>query len=64
MISLNKLFECFIQGIYSAKDMIEKDYRESGGQCHLMLAKGKFFNPMIGWAIAKNSPHTEAFNMG
>ena len=53
-----------MQVIGTAMDLIKKDYRDSGGQSHLALAKEKWSNTMWGWAVPKNSPYSEALNMG
>ena len=53
-----------MQVISSAIDIIEKDFFNSGRHCNLALAKDKWSNTMWGWAVAKNSPYIEAFNMG
>ena len=47
-----------------ATDLVEKDFRDSGGQCNLALGKEKWSNTMLGWAVPKRSQYTEALNIG
>jgi hypothetical protein len=54
-----------MQVISSATDIIEKDFHDSDGKhCNLAMAKDKWSNTIWGWAVPKNSPYTEALNMG
>ena len=46
------------------EDIFKKDFHDSGGQCNLAVAKHKLSNTMVGWAVPKKSPYTEALNMG
>ena len=53
-----------IEGTEVIADIFKKDFHDSGGQCNLAVAKHKLGNTMAGWAVPKNSPYTEALNIG
>ena len=54
-----------MQIVNGASETIENYFHDSGEKkCNLVLAKEKWSNTMLGWAARKNSPYTEALNIG